>query len=206
MEQKLETDGIRGVLHGPESPNGDAILLTHGAGSNANAPLLVALAGAFAGAGFLVLRYDLPFRISGRKSPPLPAAQASDREGIVRAVDAVRGMVKGKIIAGGHSYGGRQTAMAAAENSGLANGLLLLSYPLHPPDKPQQLRTSFFPQLRTPALFVSGSRDPFGTVEELREALRLIPGKTDLLIVERAGHDLKGAAGMAGTILERMLF
>ena len=206
MEQKLETDGVRGVLHGPESPNGDAILLTHGAGSNANAPLLVALAGAFAGAGFVVLRYDLPFRISGRKSPPLPAAQASDREGIVRAVDAVRGMVKGKILAGGHSYGGRQTAMAAAENPGLANGLLLLSYPLHPPDKPQQLRTSFFPQLRTPALFVSGSRDPFGTVEELREALRLIPGKTDLLIVERAGHDLKGAAGMAGTILERMLF
>ena len=206
MEQKLETDGVRGVVHGPESPNGDAILLTHGAGSNANAPLLVALAGAFAGAGFVVLRYDLPFRISGRKSPPLPAAQASDREGIVRAVDAVRGMVKGKILAGGHSYGGRQTAMAAAENPGLANGLLLLSYPLHPPDKPQQLRTSFFPQLRTPALFVSGSRDPFGTVEELREALRLIPGKTDLLIVERAGHDLKGAAGMAGTILERMLF
>jgi len=206
MEQKLETDGVRGVVHGPESPNGDAILLTHGAGSNANAPLLVALAGAFAGAGFVVLRYDLPFRISGRKSPPLPAAQASDREGIVRAVDAVRGMVKGKILAGGHSYGGRQTAMAAAENPGLANGLLLLSYPLHPPDKPQQLRTSFFPQLRTPALFVSGSRDPFGTVEELREALRLIPGKTDLLIVERAGHDLKGAAGMAGTVLERMLF
>jgi len=206
MEQKLETDGVRGVVHGPESPNGDAILLTHGAGSNANAPLLVALAGAFAGAGCVVLRYDLPFRISGRKSPPLPAAQASDREGIVRAVDAVRGMVKGRIIAGGHSYGGRQTAMAAAENPGLANGLLLLSYPLHPPDKPQQLRTSFFPQLRTPALFVSGSRDPFGTVEELREALRLIPGKTDLLIVERAGHDLKGAAGMAGTVLERMLF
>jgi predicted alpha/beta-hydrolase family hydrolase len=96
--------------------------------------------------------------------------------------------------------------MAAAENPAMANGLLLLSYPLHPPDKPQQLRTSFFPQLSTPALFVSGSRDPFGTVEELKQALCLIPAKTDLLVVERAGHDLKAAARMSGTILERMLF
>jgi predicted alpha/beta-hydrolase family hydrolase len=206
MEKNLETDGVRGVLHQPESPNGHVILLTHGAGSNAGAPLLVALATAFAGAGFLVLRYDLPFRVSGRKGPPLPAAQASDREGILRAVEAVRKMTKGTIVAGGHSYGGRQTAMAAAENPGMANGLLLLSYPLHPPDKPQQLRTSFFPQLRTDALFVSGSRDRFGTVDELREALRLIPAKTDLLVVERAGHDLKAGASMSGTILERMLF
>ena len=66
MELKLETDGVRGVLHQPESPNGDAILLTHGAGSKSDAPLLVALAGSFAAAGFLVLRYDLPFRIAGR--------------------------------------------------------------------------------------------------------------------------------------------
>jgi hypothetical protein len=206
MEQSLQTGDVRGVLHHPESPNGDAILLTHGAGSNANAPLLVALAGAFSSAGYLVLRYDLPFRVSGRKSPPPPAAQASDREGILRAVEAVRALATGKIIAGGHSYGGRQTAMAAAEHPGMAAGLLLLSYPLHPPDKPQQLRTAFFPELRTPALFVHGSRDPFGTLEELRAALPLIPAKTDLLEVERAGHDLKPAARMSEIILSRMLF
>ena len=150
-------------------------------------------------------RYTTPHGIQVTRT----ASTANFRKGlkhILRAVEEVRKLAAGKIIAGGHSYGGRQTATAAADHPEMAAGLLLLSYPLHPPDKPQQLRTSFFPQLRTPALFVSGSRDPFGTVEELREALRLIPGKTDLLIVERAGHDLKGAAGMAGTILERMLF
>jgi predicted alpha/beta-hydrolase family hydrolase len=204
--EPFQTAGVRGFLHRSESPNGNAIVLTHGAGSNANAPLLVALAGAFTDAGFLVLRYDLPFRVSGRKSPPPPAAQASDREGVLRAIDAVRPMAKGRIVAGGHSYGGRQTAMAAAENPKMADGLLLLSYPLHPPDKPQQLRTSFFPQLSTPALFVHGSRDPFGSLEELREALRLIPAKSDLIEVEKAGHDLKPAAAMSGTILQRMLF
>src|SRR6266436_2126767 len=98
MEKSLQTGGIRGVLHQPESPNGDAILLTHGAGSDSNAPLLVALSGAFSGAGFLVLRYDLPFRVSGKKSPPLPAVQASDREGILRAADAVRKLTSGKIV------------------------------------------------------------------------------------------------------------
>ncbi|HTS61794.1 MAG TPA: alpha/beta fold hydrolase [Candidatus Acidoferrales bacterium] len=204
--EPFETTGVRGFLHSAESPNGNAILLTHGAGSNAGAPLLVALAEAFAGAGFLVLRYDLPFRTSGRKSPPPPAAQSSDRQGVLRAIDAVRSMTKGRIVAGGHSYGGRQTAMAAAENPDMADGLLLLSYPLHPPDKPQQLRTSFFSQLRTPALFVHGSRDPFGTLAELGDALRLIPAKTDLLAVEKAGHDLKPAARMAETILRRMVF
>ena len=206
MEQPFVNGDIQGSLHQPGSHNGNAILLTHGAGSNHNAPLLVALAGAFSDAGFLVLRYDLPFRNSPSKGPLNDAQQARDRAGILRAVEGVRRMAPGKLVAGGHSYGGRQTAMAAAEHHGMADRLLLLSYPLHPPEKPSQLRTAFFPQLRTPALFVHGSRDPYGTFEELRAALRLIPAKTDLLEVEKAGHDLKAAARMAGTILERMLF
>jgi hypothetical protein len=70
------------------------------------------------------------------------------------------------------------------------SGLLLLSYPLHPPRKSEQLRTQHFPNLRTPSLFVHGTRDPFGSIEELTSALRLIPAKTDLTAVEGAGHDL----------------
>jgi predicted alpha/beta-hydrolase family hydrolase len=207
MEQPFEAPGIRGILHRPDHPRAGAILLTHGAGSDSQAPLLVSLARGFADAGFLVLRYDLPYRLEGRKSPPLPAAQGRDREGIVRAVEALRGIVPGgRIVAGGHSYGGRQTAMAAAEHPGMADSLLLLSYPLHPPDKPQQLRTSFFGDWRTPALFVHGSRDPFGTIEELQAALGLIPAKTDLMTVPGAGHDLKKAGAMAEAILARMLF
>jgi uncharacterized protein len=186
------------------------LALTHGAGSNANAPLLVSLSRAFCEAGLTVLRYDLPFRVARPSGPPgpggTPAAGARDREGVIRAVEALRRRVKERVFAGGHSYGGRQTAMIAAERAGLADGLLLLSYPLHPPKKPEQPRTAFFPEWRTPALFVHGSRDPFGTLEELRGAIGLIPARVDLLAVEGAGHDLRPAARMAGEILARMLF
>jgi len=195
-ERILESDGIRGILHEPEQAVGDALALTHGAGSNCHAPLLARVARAFAGAGYVVLRYDLPFRQQRPKGPPFPAAAARDREGVAQAVSAVRKLAAGRVIAGGHSYGGRQTAMAVAERPGLADALLLLSYPLHPPAKPEQKRTAFFPDLRTPALFVHGAADPFGTLEELRAAMALIPARTALLSVERAGHDLKRAADL----------
>jgi uncharacterized protein len=206
MEQAFDAEELRGVLHMPEHPTGDGLALTHGAGSNSNTPLLVSLARAFCDAGMVVLRYDLPFRVARPGGPPMPAAAARDREGVRRAVEAVRQQVKGRVFAGGHSYGGRQTAMMAAEHPEMADGLLLLSYPLHPPKKPDQLRTAFFPEWRTPALFVHGSRDPFATLEELRTAMAAIPARVDLLAVEGAGHDLKQAARMGGEILARMLF
>jgi predicted alpha/beta-hydrolase family hydrolase len=110
----------------------------------------------------------------------------------------------GRVYAGGHSYGGRQTAMAAAEHPGLAGALLLLSYPLHPPNKPDQLRTTFFPELHTPALFVHGSADPFGTHDELRDAIALIPSRTDLFEIPGAGHDLKRAPAVFPEVLTRL--
>ena len=80
--------------------------------------------------------------------------------------------------------------MLAAEEPALADALLLLSYPLHPPNKPDQLRTAHFPSLRTPAVFVHGTKDPFGTIEELRTALQIIPVRTELVTLEGLGHDL----------------
>jgi len=204
MEGAFDSGGVRGVLHQPEKPSGDAIALTHGAGSNCQAPLLVRLARTFADAGLVVLRYDLPFRQQRPKGPPFPAAAARDREGVAQAVDALRSMAGGKIFAGGHSYGGRQTAMAASERPAMADALLLLSYPLHPPNKPAQLRTSFFPELRIPALFVQGSDDPFGSLAELSEALKLIQAPVELLPVERTAHDLKRAGEMGGELLARL--
>jgi predicted alpha/beta-hydrolase family hydrolase len=204
MEEAFESSDVRGVLHTPTQPNGEAFALTHGAGSNCDAPLLQILSRAFAEAGYAVLRYDLPFRQQRPKGPPFPAAAARDREGIAQAVAAVREIATGRIFAGGHSYGGRQTAMAAAENPDLADALLLLSYPLHPPTRPEQKRTSFFPDLRTPALFVHGAADPFATLEELRCAIALIPARTEVLAVEGAGHDLKRAAHLGAQVLERL--
>ena len=80
--------------------------------------------------------------------------------------------------------------MLCASEPDLVSGLLLLSYPLHPPRKPEQLRIQHLPNLRTPSLFVQGTRDPFGSIEEIKKALALIPAKNELLEVEGAGHDL----------------
>jgi uncharacterized protein len=183
---------VRGFLHEPAQPNGDALVLTHGAGANCQSKLLVALAGSFADAGYLVLRCDLPFRQSRPHGPPFPAMAARDREGLRRTVEVLRPRTPGRLFLGGHSYGGRQASMLAAEQPQLVTGLLLLSYPLHPPRKPAELRTAHFPQLSTPALFVHGGRDPFGSHEEMRSALALIPAQSLLLEVEGAGHELLG--------------
>jgi hypothetical protein len=188
---------VRGALHRPEKPNGNGLVLSHGAGSNAQAPLLVALADTFAEAGFVVLRCDLPFRQAKLFGMPGRGDAARDRQGLKNAVTALRKVAPGRIYLGGHSYGGRQSTMLCAEEPDVAEGLLLLSYPLHPPRKPEQLRIQHLPDLHTPTLFVEGTRDPFGTIEEIGKAIALIPAKTRLLTVEGAGHDLgfKGKTG-----------
>lgn len=210
---------VRGFLHSPETPNLKALVLTHGAGSNAQAPLLIALADAFCAAGFTVLRCDLPYRQSRSWGPPGPGDAARDRAGLKNAIAAVKKSMGAPVLAsfarsggspgdtdekghaattylGGHSYGGRQASILCTEEPDLVAGLLLLSYPLHPPRKPEQQRTQHLPDLGTPSLFVQGTRDPFGTIAELEQALKMIPGKTKLLVVEGGGHDLgfKGKA------------
>jgi uncharacterized protein len=186
---------VRGFLHRPESPSEDSLILTHGAGGNAQMGLLVAMAEAFAGAGFAVLRCDLPFRQQRPYGPPRPSDAVRDREGLKQAVAAMRKLFPGRLFLGGQSYGGRQASMLLAERPGaeepkLADGLLLLSYPLHPPSHPEKPRTQHLPKIEVPVMFVSGTRDPFGTIDEIEDARKLIPAKTLLLPVEGAGHDL----------------
>jgi predicted alpha/beta-hydrolase family hydrolase len=187
---------VRGFLHRPANPTGAGLVLTHGAGSDSRSPLLVAVAEAFTDAGFTVLRCDLSFRQSRPHGPPGPGDGRRDREGLKQTVDSLRQVAPGRLFLCGHSYGGRQGSILAAEQPDLVDGLLLLSYPLHPPRKPEQLRTQHFPKLQASVLFVHGTRDPFGLVEEMESAITLIPGKTRLVPVENAGHDLgfKGKA------------
>ena len=181
---------VRGFLHVPETRTGDGLVLTHGAGGNCGSKLLVSLAEAFAAAGMAVMRCDLPFRQARLTGPPFPGSAARDREGLHRALDVLRAQSSGRLFVGGHSYGGRQASMLLAEQPALAEGLLLLSYPLHPPRKSQQLRTAHLPQLTRPVLFVHGSRDGFGSFEEMENALAAIPGPTRMLKVAAAGHEL----------------
>ena len=179
-------------------PGPDGVVLTHGASSNARAPLLLRLAEAFVATGLTVFRYDLPFRQARPTGPPSPGGAARDREGLRGAVQSMRASVSGRVFLGGHSYGGRQASILAADHPGLADTLLLLSYPLHPPGRAGELRTAHFGDLRTPALFVHGSADPFGSLDELESARRLIPARTDLMAVAGAGHDLLRGRGRAG--------
>ena len=181
---------VRGFLHVPETPNQSGLILTHGAGGNAQAPLLRALGEAFAKEGFTVLRCNLPYRQVRSFGPPGPGDAARDRSGLKNAAAGMRKMVTGNMFLAGHSYGGRQSSMLCAEEAELVTGLLLMSYPLHPPRRPEQQRTQHLPDLRTPTLFVHGTRDPFGAIEDLQRAVRMIPAKTKLIPVDGAGHDL----------------
>jgi len=188
-QQSPELPAVRGFLHSPGSSSACGLVLAHGAGSNSNSPLLIALAEYFCAKGMSVLRCDLPFRQKRPHGPPLGTAD-EDQAGLRHAIQVLRGRMSGQLFLGGHSYGGRMGSMAAADDPSLADGLLLLSYPLHPPRKRQQLRTAHLPKLKTPALFVHGSRDPFGSIEEMELALELIPVAKKLVAIDRAGHEL----------------
>ena len=181
---------VRGFLHRPARPNREGLVLTHSAGANCRSPLLVAIAEAFAESGVTVLRCDLPFRQVRPQGPPGPGSAARDRKGLQQAVNALKKIIAGRVFLGGHSYGGRQASMLAADDPSVVAALLLLSYPLHPPHRPTQLRTAHFPRLRVPSLFVSGTRDEFGSVEEITSALARVPAQTRLLVIEGAGHSL----------------
>jgi predicted alpha/beta-hydrolase family hydrolase len=167
---------------------------------------LVALADGFREANIEVLRYDLPFRQERPHGPPRPGDAARDREGLREQILKIREKKPERVWLGGHSYGGRQSSMLAAEAPELVDALLLLSYPLHPPRKPTELRTAHFPKLRTPALFVHGSRDPFALTSEIKDAIALIPCHANLLEIEGVGHDLgRNHTELAGRIVGAFL-
>ncbi|SNS24146.1 alpha/beta hydrolase family protein [Rhodococcoides kyotonense] len=189
---ELADDDVHGFLHTPTGSPVGALALTHGAGGNCTSTLLVDVAHGWSTAGFVVLRFDMAFRRAKPKGPPHPSKSADDRASIVAATERIP-YVDGPLIVAGHSYGGRQVSMIAAERPWPVQGLMLLSYPLHPPGKPEKARTAHLPDVSTPTLFVSGTKDPFGTPEELRNAIASIPARTEFLEVTGAGHDLSPA-------------
>jgi predicted alpha/beta-hydrolase family hydrolase len=192
---------VVGFLHKPDGPPKAGLVLTHGAGANCSSALLVNVAASLAKIGWAVLRCDLPFRQKRKFGPPSPTQASADRDGLQAALRELESKIESKVFLGGHSYGGRQASMLAAEDRRELPGLLLLSYPLHPPAKPEQLRTAHFPDLAVPCLFVHGTVDPFGSPEEMRAAGSLIPSETHLVFLDGVGHDLgKGKSDVVGRI------
>ena len=197
---------VRGMLQRAAASSGDFIVLTHGASGNMKATLLIALADELASAGVNVLRCDLPYRQRRPHGPPLPATAKEDQDGLRRAVVLMKDNFTGRAFLGGSSYGGRQASLLVATEPDLVEGLLLLSYPLHPPGKPAQLRTSHFPELRTPTVFVSGTKDAFGTTDELKAAIELIPSRTELVPIDGASHGLsKSVPSVVAVISKKFL-
>lgn len=169
----------------------DGILLTHGAVFSKDAPLLIGLDKALSALGLTVERFNLPYRQRQAEGPPPAGSMPEDLEGLRTAVAAMRERVDGRLILGGQSYGGLLGSMLAAGDPALVDGLMLFPYPLHPPGG--ELNTGHFSALRTPALFIHGTRDPMGSVEEMRTALKAIPARTELLAIEGEAHQLNPA-------------
>ncbi|MGV0991420.1 MAG: alpha/beta family hydrolase [Mycobacterium sp.] len=186
MTQNL--DEIAGVAHAPDGIPHGVVVLTHGAGGSRESPLLIALCDAWARRGWLALRYNLPYRRRRPTGPPSNSA-AADQAGIVEAITMARGLAEGPVIVGGHSYGGRLTSMAVAAGEPV-DALTLFSYPLHPPGKPERLRTEHFAAITVPTVFTHGTSDPFGSIDELKAAATLISGPVEIVEVTGARHDL----------------
>lgn len=181
-------------------PTVGAVLLTPGAGSSASHASLVALEAALA--PLPVARVDFPYRRAGRKAPDRAPTLVACVRDEAAALAAAAGVEPSRIVLGGRSMGGRMCSLAVAEGLPAA-GLVLISYPLHPPGKPDQLRTAHFPQLDVPCLFVSGTRDAFGSPDEFGAHLGAIPGRVTQVWVPNAGHDLKGQdAGIVVAVQE----
>lgn len=186
----MNLDQIAGIAHQPSGTAKGVVVLTHGAGGNRESPLVQQICDEWAQRGWLAVRYNLPYRRRRPTGPPSGSA-AADRAGIVEAITLCRGLADGPLIAGGHSYGGRQTSMVIAAGEATVDVLTLFSYPVHPPGKPERARTEHLPDIRVPTVFTHGTSDPFGTPDELRAAAALITGTTAVVEIAGARHDLR---------------
>jgi predicted alpha/beta-hydrolase family hydrolase len=188
------------LLDGPPDPAA-TILLAHGAGAPMDSASMTAAAKALAGAGFRVARFEFAYmaarREGQRKPPPRGESLTPEYRAAVEALIA-EGHQAGPLIIGGKSMGGRVASMVADElfAAGRIAGLLCLGYPFHPPAKPTQLRTAHLAGLRTPALICQGTRDEFGTRDEV--AGYTLSDRIELLWLEDGDHDLKPRKSVSG--------
>lgn len=168
------------------------VLLFPGAGASRDQPTLVAIERALD--PIPCVRADFPYRKAGRRAPDrAPVLLQAVRDEVAAIVGA--GETSERIVLGGRSMGGRMCSMVVgdADDPLPAAGLVLVSYPLHPPGKPEALRVEHLPRITVPCLFVHGTRDPFGTPDELQRWTATIPGPVTHHWIEGGRHDLKGA-------------
>jgi len=165
-----------------------ALVVAHGAGAGMHHPFMAGFCDALAEAGVAAMRFNFPYIEAGRKSPGSPKdAIAAFRA----AVEAATARTNGRpVFAGGKSYGGRISSMAAAEGMPAA-GLVFLGYPLHPPGKPDLVRDEHLYGLKQPMLFLQGTKDPFATADVLQPVLKKLGKRATYVAFEGAGHSFE---------------
>ncbi|MGH9156928.1 MAG: alpha/beta hydrolase family protein [Acidimicrobiales bacterium] len=169
---------------------GSGLLLAPGAGAGRDQPALVAIEEALEPHGVAVERMDFPYRRAGRRAPDRPPVLLAAVREAAAGLAATAGLPTGRVALGGRSMGGRICSMAVAD--GLAClALVLVSYPLHPPGRPEKRRDEHFGRLTVPCLFLSGTRDAFATPAELEEATAAVPGPVTHVWLDGADHGLR---------------
>jgi hypothetical protein len=185
------------LFDGPEDAP-VTVLLAHGAGAPMDSGSMTAVARALGNVGMRVARFEFSYMASRRTSErraPAPRAETLIPE-YVAAIDALAS--PGPLIVGGKSMGGRVASMAADDLlvAGRIAGLLCLGYPFHPPGKPEQLRTRHLASLNTPALICQGTRDEFGSRDEVESYA--LSNSIELLWLEDGDHNLKPRKKLSG--------
>ncbi len=177
------------AYQGPKRGADRAVLLAHGAGADMHAAALTTVADALAAAKIPSLRFNFPYKAAGRRSPDRPPVlEAAVREAAQELATRAKVPVD-RLVLGGRSMGGRIGSMVAAQDGAL--GVALLGYPLHPPGKADRLRVEHFPELTMPVLFVSGTRDAFGTPDELQRHAKKITGRVTFHWIDTGDHGFK---------------
>ena len=185
-----------------KAPRVGALLLAPGAGASSQSPSLVAIEAAVA--PLPVERMDFPYRLAGRKAPDRPPVLLDAVRAAAAGLVERAGVAPDRLALGGRSMGGRMCSMAVADGLPAA-ALVLVAYPLHPPGRPDNVRTAHLPALTVPCLFVQGTRDPFGSPDELTAATATIPGPVTHEWIEGGRHDLKGADRRIGELVAAWL-
>lgn len=184
------------------------LLLAPGAGSSSTHSCLLAIEAAVA--PLPVRRMDFPYRLAGRKAPDRAPVLLAAMRAEVEAFAAELGVPTDRLVLGGRSMGGRMASMLAAGGPDAGEavpvaGLVLVSYPLHPPGRPDKLRTEHLPRLDVPCLFVHGTKDAFGTPDELAVHTASIPGPVEHVWIEGGTHELKRADDTVSAAVARWL-
>jgi predicted alpha/beta-hydrolase family hydrolase len=188
-----EIESVTAMLYPAAKKNraGVTIILGHGAGADQMSGFMRMVANGMAARGFDVMTFNFVYKEKGRGAPDPKAKLEACYRAVIDAAIKHRKLKSNKLVIGGKSMGGRIASQVAAEDSEGIDGLVFLGYPLHPPGRPDKLRDEHLPKIKRPMLFVQGSRDAFGTEEEIRAIIKKHGLKATLFAIKDGDHSLK---------------